>query len=139
MLFRDFCQCVELVRRYIYKKHNINLARKWRNGNACDWLDNIDSMGLVQISPENAREGDIVTFTGGLYGHIGLLIKEGEGLYMVSQNFYNDSRDIKTFLPPEIFNRKSSLQPCNNKYHFQSILRIKGRSAKELRPSRPQG
>jgi len=120
-----YCQCVEFVRRYIYKKYNINLADKWNEGNACDWFNNIDCMGLVKVDPKEAQEGDIITFTGGLYGHIGLIIKEGKSLYMVSQNLFNDNRDIKTYLQPEILQNKKSLKANNHYYRFQAVIRVK--------------
>jgi len=119
-----FCQCVEFVRRYIYKTYGVNLANYYNSGNACDWLANAEDMGLEKIKPGEAKEGDIITFTGGLYGHVGLIIKEGSSLYMVSQNFYNDSRDLKTYLQPEILSNKNTLNIYNTRYRFQAVLRM---------------
>ncbi len=87
-------QCVEFVRRYIYQKAGINLASLWAKGDAHDWYDARDKMNLSKIPIKYAQEGDIITFTGGPYGHIGIVNNISDHyINVTSQNLYNDERD----------------------------------------------
>jgi hypothetical protein len=120
-------QCVEFVRRFIYHRHKVNLANRWRNKNALDWFSNRDKMNLISIDLEMSRPGDIITFSGGLYGHIGVVKNiQGDGIKFCSQNLFNDIRDAEYFLSFKSLYQENDKNDLELKeYAFQSILRLK--------------
>lgn len=124
-------QCVELVRRFVWLHHGINLALLWREGNAEDWNANADIMNLRRIAPAQARTGDIVTFTGGPHGHIALVSATSvsaagpNGFTIAQQNLFNDARDLAVDLGPAILAGNATLAGRDgNCYSFQSFLRV---------------
>ena len=121
-------QCVEFVRRYIYLTHNKNLALKWSDGDAVDWYDNRGEMNLEEVHYSDANIGDIITFTGGLWGHVGVIskINHNKDIRICSQNFYNDIRDIDTIISMDILQGREEIKDATGTgFKFQSVLRIK--------------
>jgi len=119
-------QCVEFVRRYIFTKHQINLADRWRAKDAAEWYSNKQAMGLENVEPENSQAGDIITFTGGSYGHLAIISSvQKDGLMLCGQNFFNDRRDAGLFLDfNTLINKKGVSGSVAAEYRFQSVLRI---------------
>jgi len=121
-------QCVEFIRRYYYLAHGVNLAQQWSDGDAKDWYDNRTAMKLDEIPADQAQEGDIITFTGGNWGHVAIISGKGDNdsLLMSGQNFYNDQRDVNTVLTPDILSGNTPLPDGSNApFFFQSILRLR--------------
>lgn len=119
-------QCVEFVRRYIYLAYRINLANKWHDGDAKDWYANRKLMNLDAIELDNVKDGDIVTFTGGKWGHIGVIWKiDADCITIASQNFFNDARDGDFSVPKQYFIVGQPITDANeNNFIFQSFLRV---------------
>jgi hypothetical protein len=90
-------QCVEFVRRFYFYKHGNDLKAKWQEGDACDWPDACEAMNLIKLPVEDAIPGDIACFDGGLYGHVcivGLNSSNTDSIHLISQNAFNDIRDL---------------------------------------------
>ncbi len=121
-------QCVELVRRFIYLKYNVNLAIAYQDGDAKDWYDNHSKMNLSIQMLKNAGIGDIITFTGGNWGHVGIISNlDVENIYVTSQNFMNDERDIDFKISrATLASKEYIIDGDSNKFQFQSLLRFKG-------------
>ncbi len=119
-------QCVELVRRYLLQVTDDNFAQKWSNGDAIDWVDNIDIMGLLKKKLEDVNEGDIITFSGGKWGHIAIVARVSDAdIYVTSQNFLNDSNDIRYKISKDTLSNHKAVYDANkNHYKFQAILRV---------------
>lgn len=119
-------QCVEFVRRYVYLRHGVNLAQKWQDGDARDWFDCREAMGLAHVTAQEAREGDILTFTGGKWGHVGIVAgREGDALLMASQNFLNSAGDIDFRLSRGFLAGEETVQDAlGTEMMFQSALRL---------------
>lgn len=93
-------QCVEFVRRFYFYKYAIDLRSKWRAGDAHDWANAYQEMGLVKLPVDEALPGDIACFTGGLYGHVCVVgINMENNIHLVSQNAFNDIRDLGYNIP----------------------------------------
>jgi len=121
-------QCVEFVRRYIYLTHRENLALKWSDGDAIDWYGSREEMDLEEVHFSDANIGDIITFSGGLWGHVAVIskINHNKDIRICSQNFYNDVRDIDTIISMDILEGKDEIKDASGTgFLFQSILRIK--------------
>lgn len=119
-------QCVEFVRRYIYNKYKVNLAQRWRRKDALDWFSNREKMNLISLDIKSSLPGDIITFTGGIYGHVGVIksIEKG-GLVICGQNLFNDQRDAGYFLSFENTDHQNhALTSTLQGHSFQSILRF---------------
>lgn len=117
-------QCVELVRRYLYKKTGKNFADFWQDGNAKDWFFNAEKMNLLPIlEKKHLQEGDILCFDKGFYdvGHVAM-VKEilDDGIIIFQQNVFQDERDLHYFLPFSSFAFKRFL--------YQGALRIPEKS-----------
>jgi uncharacterized protein YkvS len=119
-------QCVELVRRFIYLQYNINLAKKYR-GNAKDWYKNSKLMNLKKIEIDNAKIGDLITFTGGEFGHIAIINNIcDKNLYIISQNFKNNHEDLNLVFPIlKLKNKEKFYNHLNQEYIFQGILMLR--------------
>lgn len=120
-------QCVEFVRRYLYLRHGKNLAMLWQDGNACDWFDNRATMGLTAVPCTEARAGDVVTFTGGKWGHVAIVSEVGPdgSFYIAQQNFMNAPVDQRFCLAPAVLAAQSSVKDATGAdYCLQSILRL---------------
>jgi len=119
-------QCVEFVRRFIYAKHQINLANKWRAKDASDWYDNREVMGLETVDLSQSSPGDILTFAGGACGHVSIIkYLQIDGVTFCGQNFFNDTRDAGFFLPfASVYNQEGILGDESKEYKFQSVLRV---------------
>lgn len=119
-------QCVEFVRRYLYKKSGVNLAKRWAEGDAHDWYDNASTMGLSKVSLDFAKAGDVITFTGGSWGHVGIISEvKNDHLKISAQNFLNSPEDIDmTVLRSTLEGQRSIEDMLKNKYKFQSLLRL---------------
>lgn len=119
-------QCVEFVRRYIYLRYRCNLALRWSAGDAHDWYLNRSSMSLAAIAPESLNVGDILTFSGGKYGHVGVVSKlDKNQCWMTSQNLFNSEKDIQLCLSPAILFDKATLKDAAGAdLTFQAALRL---------------
>lgn len=119
-------QCVEFVRRFVYLRHGVNLAGRWQEGDACHWYDNRDAMGLSAVSLQHAQEGDILTFRGDKWGHVGIVAgRQGDTLLMTSQNFRNSPDDINFPLAATFFEGGGTVQGASGvEIVFQSVLRF---------------
>ncbi|MBT4937424.1 CHAP domain-containing protein, partial [Candidatus Peregrinibacteria bacterium] len=101
-------QCVEFVRRYIYKRDGINLALLHKEGNADTWHSNRELMKLESIDPHKVQIGDIPCFQGGHTGHIAIVSDIDEKyVYMTSQNLYNTEEEIHFPLDKASFFKKN--------------------------------
>lgn len=125
--------CVELVRRFLYQKTKKNLAQTWQEGHASDWWENADVMEAEKISGEHLvetkdflslRTGDIICFSGGKYGHVGIIseiLTPKKQITFCHQNFFADDRDVKTLFTPQ----KKHLKKDNGEtYTLQGFLRF---------------
>lgn len=119
-------QCVEFVRRYIYKKHKVNLANRWRRKDALDWFSNREKMNLISLDVKSSLPGDIITFTGGIYGHVGIIrCLKKDGIVICGQNLFNDRRDAGYLLSFENAERQNHTITSTPQGHiFQSVLRF---------------
>ena len=100
-------QCVEFVRRYIYKRDNINLALYYSEGNADAWYKNKKAMKLKDVTLKEVQIGDILCFRGGHTGHIAIVSNIDEkNIYMTSQNLYNTKEEIHFPLEKKAFFKK---------------------------------
>lgn len=132
--------CVELVRRFLYQKTGKNFAEVWQEGHAGDWWGNGEVMEAerisvgaslvgaqnVQVQDQPLREGDIICFSGGMYGHVGVVsgVSGEEGwVEFCHQNFFGDERDLKTkfFLDQKILEKDGG-----EFYVLQGFLRFGG-------------
>lgn len=87
-------QCVELVRRYLYRLTGMNGAEHWR-GIAGEMYENAKLIGLEQIPFREAKKGDVLCFSGGKWGHVSIIQETNEdSLFLVQQNFFNNERDL---------------------------------------------
>lgn len=119
-------QCVEFVRRFVYMRHGVNLAGRWQEGDARDWFDCRETMGLAVVSADEARAGDILTFTGGKWGHVGIVAdREGDALLMTSQNFLNNAEDVGLCLSSGLLKGAETVRDAlGTEMAFQSVLRL---------------
>lgn len=119
-------QCIEFVRRFIELKHQVNLAKRWRAKNASDWYSNRSLMMLESVDIQESLPGDIITFTGGDYGHIGIISNvDKDGLTFCGQNLFNNTKDAAFFLPfSSLYNYLLLDEPKLKAYSFQSVLRL---------------
>lgn len=92
-------QCVELVRRYLYKCTGKNGAQYWR-GIAGEMYDNAEKNELESFPFSQAEKGDVLCFDGGKWGHVALVSDADENfLTITQQNFFNDERDLSFQIP----------------------------------------
>jgi hypothetical protein len=130
--FLGICfHCVELVRRFLYQKTGKNMAQIWKEGHAEDWWRKADLIGAEKISPIQVsnsqialQAGDIICFSGGKFGHVGIVTKffpENLTAEFCHQNFFIDERDLKTtiFLP-----EKNITDDGGDTYKLQGFLRF---------------
>lgn len=120
-------QCVEFVRRYIYARHKINLASRWRNCDAGEWCDDYMHMGLEHVDLTLARSGDILCFTGGKFGHVGIIkdVFKNE-ISIAGQNLFNTSCDLDFRIKLNCLrNYERTPSYVFNTYSFQSIFRLR--------------
>lgn len=119
-------QCVEFVRRFVCLRHSVNLAERWREGDAHHWFDSRAAMGLSAVSLQEAQEGDILTFTGDKWGHVGIVAgRQGDTLLMTSQNFHNGPEDINCPLTAAFFEGDAAARGASGtEIVFQSVLRF---------------
>lgn len=120
-------QCVEFIRRYIYKKYEDNLWLKYNEGDAKDWYKNRKVMWLKKVSVEKAKIWDVITFHWGKWWHVALVSNICEKyIHMTSQNFFNDKRDLNFSISKEFIRKWKSIKDHNNnEFTFESFLRYK--------------
>ncbi len=119
-------QCVALVRRYLFQKTGKNTADIF-HADAKDWFANREKLNLEEVDIYGVKTGDILTFTGGTWGHIALIINvEPNCFYIAQQNFYNNHKDlglqisISSLLNGEMFESAAGEQ-----FQFQAVLRCR--------------
>ncbi len=119
-------QCVELIRQFIYKSSSQNLALIWQGGDAKDWYANCEEMELEAPNLADAKIGDIITFSGGDWGHVGVIRDiSDENIHIIQQNFLNDIGDLDFPIKKDILENHSEIHDANGSpYKFQSLLRM---------------
>jgi len=89
-------QCVEYVRRYYDEVYDLDL-RALYTGNANTWYANAATMNLSSYangSTTRPEVGDILTSTGGTFGHVAIVSSVTDTQVCVAQqNFDNDEND----------------------------------------------
>jgi len=119
-------QCVELARQFIYNSSGRNLALVWQGGDAKDWLANREVMKLEAPDLSDAKVGDIITFSGGNWGHVAVVSSISDDvIHITQQNFLNDTGDLDYSIKIDTLKNNAEIFDANGApYKFQSLLRM---------------
>ncbi|MBK6773178.1 MAG: CHAP domain-containing protein [Ignavibacteria bacterium] len=119
-------QCPEYCNRYYVAVYQINIRNQSSN-NANDYFPTASLRGLTSFANGSTTIpaiGDMLCFTGGLYGHVAIIRAVGSNYVdIIQQNWFNNSSDISKRLTMTVSSGHYTITNLSTSFPCQGWLR----------------